>query len=157
MENKAKPVFKPAPGQVDYTNARWAPVINCVLKYKDKILLMQRSSDLNFYPNYWNGISGFLDDNRDFNQKVKDEIKEETGIDEKDIKSICLGEIFHQEAPEHKKTWIVHPVLVEVNTDKIIADWEAQNHKWIKFAEAKDYDLLPGFDTVLEKLIEVLK
>ena len=71
--------FKPKPGQIDYTNARWAPVINCVVKYKDRILIVQRSSKLNFYPGYWNGISGFLDDKRSLEEKARDELKEEAG------------------------------------------------------------------------------
>ena len=62
--------FKAKPGQVDYTNIHWAPVINCVLRYKDKILTVQRSKNLNFYPGYWTGISGFLDDNKGLNEKV---------------------------------------------------------------------------------------
>ena len=76
MEKK----FTPKPGQVDYTNIRRAPVINCVLRYGDKILLVKRSAELRLYPNYWNGISGFLDDDRSVLEKVKDEIREETGI-----------------------------------------------------------------------------
>lgn len=28
-----EPKFKPKPGQVDYTNTKRAPVINCVVKY----------------------------------------------------------------------------------------------------------------------------
>src|SRR3990167_4834818 len=95
--NKLK--FKLKPGQIDYTNARWAPVINCVVKYRDKILVVQRSKNLNLYPGYWNGISGFLDDKRSFEQKVKDELREELGISRRMVKKIRLGEIFHQEAP----------------------------------------------------------
>ena len=63
-----------------------------------------------------------------------------------------MGEIFHQEAPNYGKTWIVHPMLVEITTDKISIDWEAQNYEWIKFEDAKNYKLLPGFDKVLKKL-----
>ena len=147
-----KPVFKLKPGQVDYTNARWAPVINCVVKHKDKILIVQRSTELNFYPEYWNGISGFLDDSRDIEEKVRDELKEEAGIEEKDITSIHPGKIFHQDEPAYKKTWIVHPVLVEVATDNVVLDWEAQDYKWIEIKEAKNFNLLPGFDKVLEIL-----
>ena len=147
-----KPVFKLKPGQVDYTNARWAPVINCVVKHKDKILIVQRSTELNFYPEYWNGISGFLDDSRDIEEKVRDELKEEAGIEEKDITSIHPGKIFHQDEPAYKKTWIVHPVLVEVETDNVVLDWEAQDYKWIEIKEAKNFNLLPGFDKVLEIL-----
>ena len=147
-----KTKFKPKLGQIDYTNARWAPVINCVVKYKDRILIVQRSSDLNFYPGYWNGISGFLDDKRSFEEKVRDELKEEAGIAKKDIILIRLGKIFHQDEPKYKKTWIVHPVLVKVKTNKVKLDWEAKNYKWIKVKEAKNFNLLPGFDKVLENL-----
>lgn len=147
-----KPKFKLKPGQIDYTNARWAPVINCVLKYQNKILVVQRSKKLNFYPAYWNGISGFLDDKKTLDQKVIEELREELGIPKNKIKRIRLGEIFDQEEPKYKKTWIVHPVLVEVATDKIKLDWEAKNYKWVKLEEVKKLKLLPGFDRVLEKL-----
>lgn len=154
MGNKGmeKTKFKLQPGQIDYTNARWAPVMNCVVKYRDKILVVQRSKELNFYPGYWNGVSGFLDDKRSFEQKVKDELREELGIPAKMVKKIRLCEIFHQEAPKYKKTWIVHPVLVEIATDKIKLDWEARNYRWVKFNEARKLKLLPGFDRVLEKV-----
>ncbi len=147
--------FIPKPGQIDYTDARWAPVINCAVKYKDKILIVQRSSDLNFYPDYWNGVSGFLDDKQSIEEKIKEELKEELGISSNKIKKIHLGEIFHQEAPEYNKTWIVHPILIEVSTDKVVFNWETQNHKWIDVKEASNFQLLPGFDTVLEKLFSI--
>ena len=147
-----KSAFKPKPGQVDYTHAQWAPVINCVLKYKNKLLVVQRSKELNFYPGYWNGVSGFLDDRRSLNQKVLDELKKELGIAKTKIKKIQLGEIFDQEEPKYKKTWIVHPVLVEVGTDRIKLDWEARNYKWLTLQEVKKLKVLPGFDEVLRRL-----
>jgi isopentenyldiphosphate isomerase len=143
--------FQPKPGQIDFTNARFAPVINCVVKFKNKILIVERSQDLNLYPGYWNGISGFLDDKKSLKEKVREELREELSISAKNIKNIKLGNIFHQEAPKYKKTWIVHPILVEVKTDKIKLDWEAQNFKWIKFQEAIKFKLLPGFDRVLKE------
>lgn len=151
-EDMKKAKFKSKQGQIDYTSARWAPVINCVVKYRDKILVVQRSKELNFYPGYWNGISGFLDDKRSFEQKVQDEIHEELGIPRKMVKKIRLCEIFHQEAPKYKKTWIVHPVLVEVETGKVKLDWEARKYKWIKLSDVKKLNLLPGFDQVLKKV-----
>ena len=147
-----EPKFKPRPGQFDYTGIRWAPVINCVLKYKDKILVVQRSKAMRFYPGYWNGISGFLDDNNSLKQKIEGEIGEELGIRRDNIKRIKLGEIFDQEETKYKKTWIVHPVLVEVKIDKVKLDWEAKNYKWVKFNEVKKLKLLPGFKDVLKRL-----
>lgn len=149
---RKQPPFKPKPGQVDYTKARWAPVVNCVLKYQKKILVVQRSKQLNFYPGYWNGVSGFLDDQRSLREKIADELKEELGIPKTKIKQIRLGEIFDQEEPKYKKTWIVHPVLVEVKTDKVTLDWEAKNYQWLIPSEVKKLKLLPGFDEVLKRL-----
>jgi len=127
--------FKPKPGQTDYTKARWAPVINCVLKHKEKILVVERSKELNFYPGYWNGVSGFLDDQKSLKEKVVEEIREELGLSEDKIKRIRLGEIFDQEEPKYKKTWIVHPVLVDVSDDSIEIDWEARNYRWVTLGQ----------------------
>src|SRR5581483_6257521 len=106
--------FKPRKGQIDFTNIRWTPVINCVLEYKNKILVVQRSKNLHFYPGYWSGISGFLDDQKNLEQKIWQELKEEAGLSKNYITSIKPGQIFDQDDSKYKKTWIVHPVLVEV-------------------------------------------
>ncbi len=153
----AEPVFKPKNGQVDYTNIRYAPVINCVVRHNDKILIVQRNSKMRLYPNFWNGISGFLDDKKNIEEKVKDELKEELGIKANNIISIHRGQIFDQEERKYSKTWIVHPILVDVKKNEIKLDWESQNHKWIKIEDAKNFDLLPGFDKVLMSLFPNIK
>lgn len=147
--------FKLKPGQTDYTNIRWAPVMNCVVMYEDKILVVQRSKSLNFYPGYWNGISGFLDDSKGLHEKVHEELREELGIQAKDIISITLAEVYDQDEPKYKKTWIVHPVLVKVKTDKIKLDWEAKQFVWTTINKAKKMKLLPGFDLVLKKVAKL--
>lgn len=144
--------FQPKPGQTDYTHIRYAPVVNCVLFCEGKILLVKRSKDLKFYPNVWNGISGFLDDGKDFEEKVKEEVSEEVGVAEENIVSIRRGEILHQDEPKYGKTWIVHPVLVEVKTNVITLDWEAREYRWLSIDEAKKLNFLPGFDEVLSRI-----
>ena len=148
--------FKPAKGQTDYTNIHWAPVINCILEFNGKILIVQRNKNLNFYPNYYNGISGFLDDDKSLEVKIKNEISEELNLKSSAIKSIKVGNIFHQKAPKYNKTWIVHPVLVRVKTDKIKLNWEAQNFKWIGIDDANKYKLLPGFAQVVKEVKKIL-
>jgi ADP-ribose pyrophosphatase YjhB (NUDIX family) len=144
--------FVPQPGQVDFTNIRWAPVMNCVVKYQNKILLVERSKGMRLYPEHWNGISGFLDDQKSLEEKVREELGEELGLSEKNILSIEFGQIFDQDEPEYRKTWIVHPILVHVDTDRITLDWEAQNYRWITLEEVSIFRLLPGFDRVLSTL-----
>ncbi len=146
-------MFKPKPGQIDYTNIRRAPIINCVVQHGDKILIVQRSEKVNFYPSYWNGISAFLDvPNQSLEEKIKEELTEEVGIEEEDIISIHQGKVYEEDDLRYNKTWIVHPVLVEVTADKIRLDWEARNYKWVTLDEVKSFNLLPGFGKVLRAL-----
>ncbi|MDP2705846.1 MAG: NUDIX domain-containing protein [bacterium] len=144
MGNKAR-LFKPKAGQVDFTKVRWAPVINCVVKCGDRFLVVRRSQELGFYPGYWNGISGFLDDRKSLREKVEEELREELKMPKGNIKKVILGQIFDQEASQYKKTWVVHPVLVEVKSDKIKLNWEAKEYKWVSFEELMKMKLLPGF------------
>ena len=150
-------IFTARPGQVDYTNIRWAPVVNCVvMNPKGEILVVERNKNMRLYPGRWNGISGFLDDAKSLKEKVVEELREELGIKARDIISIRPGEIFDQEAPKYKKTWIVHPVLVKVKSVGISLDWEATRYNWVTLARAKKLKLLPGFNIVLKNITKIL-
>ena len=148
MKNK----FKAKPEQINYTNIYWAPVINCVCMHKGKMLLVKRTKNVGFYPGFWNGISGFLDDNKSLERKVKAEIQEELSISKKDINIIKIGEIFHQEDKKYKKIWIVHPILVKLSSNKILLNWEAVDYKWVELKDLKRIKLVPGFREVINKI-----
>lgn len=147
--------FIPKPGQTDYTNIRRAPVINCVVRHNNKILLVQRSKKMRLYPGVWAGISGFLDEaEKTIEHKVKEELLEEAGIEEKDILSITTGTIIEREAPDYDKTWVVHPVLVEVVTNRVSLNWEGQEYEWVYPEEISRFDTLPGFPDVIKILLK---
>ena len=148
-----EPIFIPKDGQVDYTNIRYAPVLNTIVVNNDKILLVQRSSGMRLYPGYWSGVSGFLDDDRDIESKVYEELAEELSIGRDDVLAITRGQPFIQEAPEYSKTWLVIPVRAEIRVVNVTTDWEAQKAQWFGPAELEDLQLLPGFSEVLKQFI----
>ncbi|MDP3964039.1 MAG: NUDIX domain-containing protein [bacterium] len=148
----SKSFFKPKHGQIDFSKSRWAPVVNCVVCFRKKILIVQRSRALRYYPGLWNGISGFLDDRKSLEEKALEELSEEVGLEKNQIVSFRRGEIFDQDAPRYSKTWIVHPVLVKVKTDEVRLDPEAQRYRWVSLTEARRLELVPGFDKVLKNL-----
>ena len=141
--------FKAQIGQVDYTDIRWVPVFNCVVMFRGKMLLLLRSRAVGYYPGYWNGVSGFLDDHKSLAEKAKEELWEELGIKEKDIKSIKLIDIIEGENKRHKKTWIIHALTVELLVPDIKLNWENDAYVWIDKKEVFTYRLLPGFHDVL--------
>lgn len=150
----ARRIFKPKPGQIDYTRVRYAPVINCVVRYRGNILVVRRSRELRAYPGLWNGISGYLDDHKDLEEKVREELREEAGIRSADIRKISIGELFHQDAPELKKTWIVHPVLVELTTDRVRLNWEAEEYRFVAPLRAARLPTVPGFKKVIARALK---
>lgn len=145
-----EPVFIPKDGQVDFTNIRWCPVINCIVVHDEKFLLVQRSAGMRLYPGYWNGVAGFIDDARDLEGKVREELIEELGIVAEDIESITLCGVFIEEAPAVSKTWIVHAVRVRLSTNQIKLDWEASQYEWLTYPVTDGRLMLPGLPTVLD-------
>lgn len=147
-----EPKFIPKPGQIDFSDARYAPVVNAVVRFKNEILLVKRSAELRLYPNYWNGISGFLDDKKSIEEKVAEELHEELGIGRRAVAGYHVGRPFLQEAQDYNKTWIVIPVRVEVLSKDFKLNWEAQEARWFRSSEIKKLQLLPGFDRVLQEV-----
>lgn len=152
----AEPKFVPRPGQTDYTNIRYAPVVNTVITHGGRVLLVQRSPDMRLYPGFWSGVSGFLDDSLSIEEKIVQELGEELGVAPENITSIERGQVLLQEAPEYHKTWLVVPVLVRVSTADFKLDWEAQRGQWFAPAQIKSLDLLPGFDAVIGQFLGVV-
>ena len=147
--------FKPKKGQVDFTHARYAPVVNSVVTDGKKVLLVKRSDEMRLYPGYWNGISGFLDDKKSLEEKVREELWQELGIRTADVLEITPGRPFLQEAPQYSKTWIVVPVLANVKPTGYKLNWEAQEASWFTASEIKKLKLLPGFDNVIKQFFKL--
>lgn len=148
-----EPPFIPREGQIDYTNIRRAPVINCIVMNKGKILLVHRSPNMRLYPNIWSGVSGFLDEPaKTVEEKVREELHEELGVRDEDILSIREAPAtIEVSAPEYDKVWIVRPALVELATRDVRLDWEAQDCAWVSPDEARAHDhLVPGFTKLLD-------
>jgi 8-oxo-dGTP pyrophosphatase MutT (NUDIX family) len=151
IEGMPVPEFVARPGQIDYTHAKRAPVLNCIVKHGEKILIVQRNPNMHFHPGVWNGISGFLDEpEKSVADKVREELFEEAGIDEENIISLKEGAVVELEDSEYGKTWVVHSILAEVKTNAVRLDWEAEKYLWITPEEVWDYPLIPGFDAVVK-------
>jgi ADP-ribose pyrophosphatase YjhB (NUDIX family) len=140
----AQSKFVPKPGQVDFTNIRYAPTINIVVTHGRKILLVKRSRELRLYPGKWDWVCGFLDDNKSIEEKALEELNEELGLREDDIASLTRGNVRMDESEGYKKTWIIVPILAKVKTTKYRLDWEASEAKWYRPEELHELDMPRG-------------
>jgi len=141
---KDYPRFKD--GRIDYTNARVCPVLNCTVMCGDEVLLTYRSKDVIAYPETWNGISGFIDEIKPFNQIVRDELSEEVNIQADDIASISIRQKMIQIDDAINREWHVWPVLVELKRKpEIKTNWENKEAKWVLKNDVLKLALMPFY------------
>jgi 8-oxo-dGTP pyrophosphatase MutT (NUDIX family) len=153
IEKFARKLPKFPDGRINYSNSDTAPVATIFIKYRDKILLLKRSDEVREYKGKWNVVAGYLDEFKPFHEKILEEINEETGINESNILSIQFGKQYEFTDEKINKTWIIHPVLVELrNEPKIKLDWEHTEYKWIKPEELKIFDIVPELDKSWENI-----
>ncbi len=126
----SEPKFVPKPGQVDFTDIRYAPVLDVVVTRNGKILLAKRSADRRMFPDCWAAVAGFLDDSEDIETKAYEELSEELGIEKIDVAKLTRGQVIVREDPRYKKTYFIVPILADVTTDDFTLDWEASEAKW---------------------------
>ncbi len=80
-----------------------------------------------------------------------DVLREDLGIPQDEVLSLHEGEPFEQEDEERERTWVVHPVLAEIATDEVtLGGGEEGNFAWVEPEEARQYDLVPDFEKVLD-------
>ncbi len=115
-------------------------VVTCFLKYDSQILILRRSQKVGSFRGKWAGVSGFIESTDDEQALV--EIAEETRLSRNDVELVKKG--LPLEVEGEGNTWVVHPYLFDINNkDKIEADWEHNELKWIEPQDIDDYDTVP--------------
>ena len=157
VEYFAKKLPKFSDGRIDYSKSDVAPVVTVFIRYNDKVLLLKRSDRVGTYPGRWNTVTGYIDEMKTIREKILEEIREEIGISHEDILSYDFGESYEFKDTGANKTWIVHPVLVELKDKPVVIrlDWEHTEYRWIKPEEIKKFDIVPRLDESLKRAIRL--
>lgn len=141
-------------GRIDYHHAAAAPVLSCVVRRGEEILLLKRSDRVGSYKGWWHVVGGYLDEPMvPVEKKALLELQEELGIPKDAVGNIQTREPFEVFDPDVAKTWQVHPVLVEVTGDPPIRlDWEHTEYRWVRPSEVPSYHPIPSVPGVLRRL-----
>jgi len=140
-------------GRIDYSNSDKAPVLTCFVRFEDKILLLKRSERVQTYQGKWHTVAGYIDEPKPIRQKALEELEEELDIHSKDVSGFTAGEPYEFFDEGAMKSWIVHPVLVELKKKpEVRLDWEHTEFKWISPDEVEGYDTVPKLDESLKRV-----
>jgi hypothetical protein len=53
-----------------------------------------------------------------------------------------------------KKTWVMHPGLVELKPSEISLNWEADECTWIGYKSHENYKIGPNYNLEIKKVIQ---
>ena len=130
-------------------------VVTCLLENNREILILRRSEEVGTYRELWGGVAGFVEENEEPQETAVKEIKEEVGIEKKDLllvkeeDAIKFSNLYEDKLYE----WIVYPFLFHIkDRDKIQIDWEHTEFRWVKPSELKKYDTVPRFKEIVLKI-----
>ena len=139
------------PGTDSHQKLRQTHVVSCFLIRTDmdqpRLLIVQRSQRVGSYNARWAGISGFLETGVTPDEQAYTEIREETGLQGKQIRMLKRGKVIEYQDASIGRHWYIHPFLFEVLTpDAIALDWEATGMRWIVPSEIQAFETVPKLD-----------
>jgi nicotinamide-nucleotide amidase len=125
-------------------------IVTSFILSENKILLLRRSNIVGNYKGDWGAISGYIEKNSAYEQALQ-EIKEETGLDNKELKLIGTGHPLEVQDEKLKINWLVHPFLFYVRyQDKIKLDAEHVESRWIMPSELENFQTVPKLKEALD-------
>ena len=130
-------------------------VVTCIIEHQGKILLLKRSEEVGTYKELWGGVAGFIEPGEEPVEAALKEIHEEIGIPASELTLIKkFDQVQFTDLYEEKfYDWIVHPFLFTIdNKEKIRLDWEHTDYCWIPPAEVQEFDTVPRFKEIVEKV-----
>jgi 8-oxo-dGTP pyrophosphatase MutT (NUDIX family) len=130
---------------------RIRPVISCLLKNKDEILILKRSCQVGSFQGYWSCISGYMEKEEDPLETAYREVFEETKIPKEEISNHFLDGPFYSEAED--VVFEAHWVLMETKIKRIVLDWEHESCQWINSKKIPDVKVVPWLPTLIKYLL----
>lgn len=121
------------------------PTVECLITYKDQVLLQKRSPTSKKFPNYWIGPGGHVDSNEDFLTAAIRETYEETRVEIKEneisLRAVAIGR--HEDRQE---VYMALFFVVKLRKKPKISASDEGSNRWMSIAKAmKMKKIFPPF------------
>jgi 8-oxo-dGTP pyrophosphatase MutT (NUDIX family) len=125
--------------------------VSCVLRNREEILLLKRSSAVQTNRGKWSTVSGRVENGRAPSEVALEEIRAETGLASTQARLVRQGRpIFVRPTGRHVTK--VYPFLFEAKSRAIRLNWEHVAATWVRPAQVAAYDTVPKFALLLRRL-----
>ncbi|MEZ2388543.1 NUDIX domain-containing protein [bacterium RCC_150] len=114
-------------------------VVAIILTCRGKVGLFKRSQNVGFDGGRWQCITGYVDESsRTFSQAII-ELREETGLEMREINSLVAGETLTLQ-DDCGATWRVHTFLATTSRRKLSLNWEHDHYRWVPYHRVSRFD-----------------
>jgi ADP-ribose pyrophosphatase YjhB (NUDIX family) len=114
-------------------------VVAVVLTYYGRIGLFKRSRHVGSDPDRWHCITGYVDGIESPSGQALLELREETGLERHDIKSLVAGEVLNL-GDRRGDTWRVHTFLASTDKRRLKLNWEHTDYRWVSKHHVSRFD-----------------
>lgn len=134
------------------TEGRWLtiPRTLCFVTQGDDVLLMKRAAYKRIFPNRYNGVGGHIERHEDPLTSAWREIREETGLQVRDIRLRAVYNIDAKAA-----TGIVLFVFTAVSDSRVFVSNDEGTLHWIPRHSIPDYDLVEDLPIILPRILDM--
>lgn len=132
-------------------------VVNGIISNsKGEIFICKKPKDRGVYPGQWAIPGGGIDPGETAQQALRREIKEETGLNIKNINPVYFYELavtkYHPTSPSSKQQLILLVFTAKAASTKVTLDTEHEIFAWVKPDKLGQYDLNPATKKTLKQL-----
>ncbi|MEZ2392092.1 NUDIX domain-containing protein [bacterium RCC_150] len=114
-------------------------VVAVILTCRGRIGLFKRSPFVGSDVGRWHCITGYVDEAASTIGQAIRELREETGLELHDIKSLIVGDIL--DLNDHNgASWRVHTFLAATDKRRLQLNWEHVDYRWVPYRRIQRFD-----------------
>ena len=128
----------------------WISTDALITNNEGKILLIKRAKEEEVFPEMWGLIGGFMECGETVEECVRREVREEIGIEIKDIKFV--GRYYDKKGrhPTRTDITLLHRAKIKSGTPKVNQPEEIEDVRWFTSEEIKEMKLAFDYKEMLE-------
>ena len=125
--------------------------VTCVIRCRGRILLLRRAPTVLVNPDLWSAVTGRVEHGQSFEASAFQEIREETGLERRNLTLVRRGRGFRLRIRRGVVT-LVQPFLFDSRTRLVRLNWEHTDSKWVRPVDLHKFRLIPKFNLTLKSV-----
>jgi 8-oxo-dGTP diphosphatase len=128
-------------------------IVAAAILDNDKILIIQRSSQENLYPDMWELPSGKREELEDTNKALIREVLEETGLKVEIIKILSVFDYQINKGIEIRDATQINYLVKIIGNKKIKLSADHKNYSWVGLEDISKYDITKETINVIKQAL----